>query len=462
MTAIFAIAIIVFLIARSKEQTLTLQRRNQKFSYYLLVAFNDFLRMFLVVMVLYHALLLFVLFSDRVSTGSLVKLEDGLARIESYCKMFKLRSQYAFLVLLAVYALGLARFVPAFTKYRDRAKKVYQFAALLCCFTLLGSQVGPPALTLAVQIRHNRHEFGVLRDSVRAAVAERVTGLVVQRIANGLPYKLFPSLWMLALAEFREVLGRNRPGNAELPGQTSLPFARDDASLRPIVLLLRSELFLVVGLCLASGEWLGNRQHRSNPWTKAEFTLTVFLRLNGGLCHSTLSIVSIAFGFRFGGWRGFWTVLSFCGLWLFHSGFPHDVVILQSLDELRLRRGNLQQGEGELRYVVPILEIRVKVRQSADFRVEHQELGLPIEREVSTTAVTVEVRLLHPLNLHLADGAAHPFGGIGLRRSEKDLRGGLREHDLGQVPIDDFQLSLALEAENEWVAGFAILGDGGV
>jgi hypothetical protein len=218
MTAIFAIAIIVFLIARSKEQTLTLQRRNQKFSYYLLVAFNDFLRMFLVVMVLYHALLLFVLFSDRVSTGSLVKLEDGLARIESYCKMFKLRSQYAFLVLLAVYALGLARFVPAFTKYRDRAKKVYQFAALLCCFTLLGSQVGPPALTLAVQIRHNRHEFGVLRDSVRAAVAERVTGLVVQRIANGLPYKLFPSLWMLALAEFREVLGRDRPGKAELPG----------------------------------------------------------------------------------------------------------------------------------------------------------------------------------------------------------------------------------------------------
>ena len=124
--------------------------------------------------------------------------------------------------------------------------------------------------------------------------------------------------------------------------------------------------------------------------------------------------------------------------------------------------GNLQQGEGELRYVVPILEIGVKVRQSGDFGVEHQWLGLPIEREVSTTAVAVEVRLLHPLDLHLADGAAYPLGGIGLRRSEEDLSGGLREHDLGQVPIDDFQLGLALETQNEWVAGLAILGDGGV
>jgi hypothetical protein len=33
---------------------------------------------------------------------------------------------------------------------------------------------------------------------------------------------------MLALAEFREVLGRNGPGKAELPGQSPLPFAGDD------------------------------------------------------------------------------------------------------------------------------------------------------------------------------------------------------------------------------------------
>src|SRR5438876_9265197 len=102
----------------------------------------------------------------------------------------------------------------------------------------------------------------------------------------------------------------------------------------------------------------------------------------------------------------------------------------------------------------------MKVRQSADFRVEHQWLRLPIEREVSSAAVPVEVRLLHPLDLHFADGAAYPLCGIGLCCSEEDLSGGLREHDLGQVSIDNFQLGLALETQNEWVARFAILGDG--
>ena len=71
-----------------------------------------------------------------------------------------------------------------------------------------------------------------------------------------MPHKLLAGLWMLALAEFREVLGRDSSGKAELLGQSALPFARDDAALRPIVLLLRGELLLVVGLRLASGEWL--------------------------------------------------------------------------------------------------------------------------------------------------------------------------------------------------------------
>jgi len=34
-------------------------------------------------------------------------------------------------------------------------------------------------------------------------------------IRRSLPHKLFAGLWILALAEFREVLGRDRPGKAE-------------------------------------------------------------------------------------------------------------------------------------------------------------------------------------------------------------------------------------------------------
>jgi hypothetical protein len=57
-----------------------------------------------------------------------------------------------------------------------------------------------------------------------------------------LSHKLLSGLWMLALAEFRKVLGGNGPGKAELLDQSPLPFARDDAALGPIVLFLGGEL----------------------------------------------------------------------------------------------------------------------------------------------------------------------------------------------------------------------------
>jgi hypothetical protein len=56
---------------------------------------------------------------------------------------------------------------------------------------------------------------------------------------------------MLALAEFGKVLGGDRSGKAELRGQPALPFAGNDAALRPIVLLLGGEFLLVVALRLA-------------------------------------------------------------------------------------------------------------------------------------------------------------------------------------------------------------------
>jgi hypothetical protein len=171
MAAIFVVAIVVFLIARGAERELTRWRANG-FGYYVLVAFVDFLKMFLVAMVFYQALLFVTLFSGWISTGNLVKLEHALVTIQSYCSIFKISSRYAFLVLLAVYWFGFATFAPSFVEYRKKAKKVYQFVAMLCCFTLLGAEVGPPALTLTMQIRRNRHEYGVLRASVRNAVGK--------------------------------------------------------------------------------------------------------------------------------------------------------------------------------------------------------------------------------------------------------------------------------------------------
>ena len=47
-------------------------------------------------------------------------------------------------------------------------------------------------------------------------------------VRRSLPHKLLARPWRLALAEFRELLGRSGPGKAELPGQSPLPFPCDD------------------------------------------------------------------------------------------------------------------------------------------------------------------------------------------------------------------------------------------
>ena len=73
-------------------------------------------------------------------------------------------------------------------------------------------------------------------------------------VRRSLSHQLLSGLWMLALAEFRKVLGRNCPGKSEAFRQSPLPFASDDALLRPIVLLLRSVVRRVVGLRLACGK----------------------------------------------------------------------------------------------------------------------------------------------------------------------------------------------------------------
>ena len=132
--------------------------------------------------------------------------------------------------------------------------------------------------------------------------------------------------------------------------------------------------------------------------------------------------------------------------------FAHDEVVLQAFDKLRLRRWNFQQRKREPRHIIAVLEIGVKVFQPADFGVQHQRLGLPVERKVPAVTGAVEVRFLHALDLHLADGAADPLGGIRFGRLQKNLRGRLRKHDLGKVAVDDFQLRFALETEHDWVA----------
>src|SRR5208283_2110513 len=103
---------------------------------------------------------------------------------------------------------------------------------------------------IAADQRRERNRFGRGKGRIPSGpVLHRLDGLAVGVlifIRRSLPHKLLAGLWMLPLAEFREVPGGDRPGKAKLPGQVALPFACDDAALRPVVLFFRSELLLVV------------------------------------------------------------------------------------------------------------------------------------------------------------------------------------------------------------------------
>jgi len=99
---------------------------------------------------------------------------------------------------------------------------------------------------IATDKRGERDRFGRGKGRIPPGpVLHRLDSLpvgILILIRRSLPNKLLAGLRMLALAQFREVLGRNGPGKAELLGQSPLPFACDDTALRPIVLFLRSEL----------------------------------------------------------------------------------------------------------------------------------------------------------------------------------------------------------------------------
>ncbi len=66
---------------------------------------------------------------------------------------------------------------------------------------------------------------------------------------------------MLAFAQSGEMLGTDRPRQTPLAGQSALPLAVTLLILAPVVLLLRRELALVIGLRLAGGERFRDREH---------------------------------------------------------------------------------------------------------------------------------------------------------------------------------------------------------
>jgi hypothetical protein len=81
-------------------------------------------------------------------------------------------------------------------------------------------------------------------------LAVRILVFVRRCLAN----RPIACLRVLALTELGKILSRNRTGKPQVCCETDLPLAPNDAALRPLILLSRCELLLVVALRLAGGQ----------------------------------------------------------------------------------------------------------------------------------------------------------------------------------------------------------------
>ncbi|HEY2293913.1 MAG TPA: hypothetical protein VGM86_24690 [Thermoanaerobaculia bacterium] len=170
--------------------------RKDQLSYYFYRNSVEVLLSFLVVTLAYGVLLVVAIyFSDSFSVRSLVGLEKTLEHIKASFSRLKLGPVGVFVVLLALFGLGMLRF-PAekskrlrdgFEKYKMVTRRIYILLALLCSFTLFGSLPGDPTSHLRLQIKSVRDGYASLREEVRKSIAQRVADDLVQKTVEALP-----------------------------------------------------------------------------------------------------------------------------------------------------------------------------------------------------------------------------------------------------------------------------------
>jgi hypothetical protein len=170
--------------------------RKDQLSYYFYRNSVEVLLSFLVVTLAYGVLLVVAIyFSDSFSVRSLVGLETTLEHVKASFSRLKLGPVGVFVVLLALFGLGMLRF-PAekskrlrdgFKKYRTVTRRIYILLALLCSFTLFGSLPGDPTSHLRLQIKSVRDGYASLREEVRESITQRVADDLVQKTVEALP-----------------------------------------------------------------------------------------------------------------------------------------------------------------------------------------------------------------------------------------------------------------------------------
>jgi hypothetical protein len=148
------------------------------------------------VLLVYYLLLAWLISGwQGLSAETLLKLENRLVSTQEVLEHYKLSWTTALVILVILYVMGLTRL--GFFRHGRHlksflwAKKALQLLnliiALLCSFTLLGSQPGKAAATLQIHFREERTNYGVLRSEIKNALGGSAATKAVDRLMRELP-----------------------------------------------------------------------------------------------------------------------------------------------------------------------------------------------------------------------------------------------------------------------------------
>ena len=195
ITALFAVSVLLILPLRKVRTHYRSQGKEEALVYHFVDNALLFFQPLAVVLLVYHALLAFVTAGSKfASTEFLVRLETGFINAKEFLGPFQdpwnVLRVLEILFFLGLFGLPFVSSPNLFTWMR-RAKRnirwMYTTAVLLCSFTLLGSELGEPAVTLQIQIRTNRAGYGALRQTVEAALSQQVGQDIYDKIRDTLP-----------------------------------------------------------------------------------------------------------------------------------------------------------------------------------------------------------------------------------------------------------------------------------
>ena len=150
-----------------------------------------------VVLLFYHVLFLVATLGWRsISVERLVRMDQLLRACQSFiAARVTLGWERTLLILLVIYVLGMfhVRMVESgsvsvgFRRLRKCLHVANIALLLLCAFTIVGQEVGTPAVALELHIRDAKQEYGACRNAIKQSLADQTVGAINNRIIDQLP-----------------------------------------------------------------------------------------------------------------------------------------------------------------------------------------------------------------------------------------------------------------------------------